>query len=284
MATHIQDFASFDDFVTFAAGKGEAWTGSRSSREVGGADFSGTRTFDEAVALARFGWHDGLARLTNAMDIIANACHNEPLPYVQMDVAGAYPVVPLACAGDPLNMVHLAPSEERVKPVLRLAYNTGARGDYGAHEMTNAGAAFLSVVAGLEANGFRCEVVMCPTSRKTGGGDFAKAMHRTVLKRADESLELDRLAFALLHPACHRRLNFSRIERHAELRAGWGSSYGVTCPTDADCLDAGQAYVGGVQTFGPGAKELKTPEAAYAAFRPVILQALKDAGYNVPTE
>lgn len=283
--THVQDFASFSDLLEFATDPGKCWGSSRDSRDKSSfyADFCGTPNFDAAVELARFGWHDGLTRLSAAMDIIASAAHLDPLPFVAMDVAGAFPIVPVAVAGDPLNMVHLAPSEDRVKPVLRLAYNTGALAKYAAHELTNAGAAFLSVVAGLEGNGFRVEVTMCPTS-EGNGGKYAKAMARTVIKRADEGLELDRLAFCLLHASCHRRINFSRIERHPELEQGWASSYGRTCHPDKEHLDPGQAYIGGVQSFKEGSKELRTPEAAYRAFKPLILQALREAGYNVPTE
>jgi len=283
--THVQDFASFSDLLTFATDPGASWGSSRDSRETGtfAADFTGTKSFDEAVTLARFGWADGLTRLSTAMDVIANAAHLDPVPFVAMDVAGAFPIVPVAVAGDPLNMVHLAPSEDRVKPVLRLAYNTGALAKYAAHELTNAGAAFLSVVAGLESSGFRVEVTMVPTS-EGNGGKYAKAMARTVIKRADEGLELDRLAFCLLHASCHRRINFSRIERHKELESGWAGSYGRTCHPDPEHIEAGQAYIGGVQSFKEGSKQLATPAAAYAAFKPLILNALREAGYNVPTE
>lgn len=282
MTNHIQDFASFADLLEFATADGPAWAASRESRKTDREtrEFTGTASFDEAVRLARYGWKDGLSRLSSAMDVIANSASHDPLPLVSMDVAGAYPLVPVAVAGDPLNMVHLAPSEDRVRPVLRIAYNTGALARYAAHEMTNAGAAFLSIVAGLEANGFRVEVTMCPTSQGHGG-KITKTMARTVIKRADESLELDRLAFCLLHASCHRRINFSRIERHPELCEGWSSTYGSTCdPDDAD-IEPGQAYVAGTRTFAAGSKELATPEAAYAAFKPVILAALEKAGYRL---
>lgn len=283
MTTHLQDFASFADLLAFATDDGPDWGTSRYSRYEDPSQivFTGTASFNEAVTLARFGWRDGLDRLSNAMDVIAGVASTDALPCVSMDVAGAFPIVPVAVAGDPLNMVYLAPSEDRVKPVIRLAYNTGALADYAAHELTNAGAAFLSVVAGLETNGFRVEVTMCPTSRGHGG-KFSKTTARTVIKRAEESLELDKLAFCLLHPSCHRRINFSRIERHPELREGWAASYGSTCDPDVELIEPGQAYVAGVRTFKAGKKELSTPEAAYAAFKPVILAALSKAGYSVP--
>lgn len=281
METHIQDFASFSDLLAFATDEGPAWNAARYSRETDSQaqTFTGTASFEESVNLARYGWNDGLNRLSSAMDIIANAAYNDAVPLVTLDVAGAFPIVPVAVAGDPLNMVHLAPSEERVRPVLRIAYNTGAMSDYRAHELTNAGAAFLSVVTGLEANGYRVEITMCPTSRASGR--ITKAIARTVIKRADESLELDKLAFCLLHPSCHRRINFSRIERHPELEAGWRMTYGSTTDPDPEHIDPGQAYIAGVQTFRPGAKELATPEAAFAAFKPVILAALANAGHSI---
>ena len=53
---HFRDVGSFIDFVDKAP---SPWRGSLSSRKVGNADWAGTKTWEEAVQYARYGWPDG---------------------------------------------------------------------------------------------------------------------------------------------------------------------------------------------------------------------------------
>ena len=76
------------------------------------------------------------------------------------------------------------------------------------------GAAAVTLIEALERAGMRVRVDML--SLATDGGD------RTVrlacrLKEAGETVQLDKLAFCLAHPALHRKLSFSLRLKHA----GW---------------------------------------------------------------
>jgi hypothetical protein len=73
-----------------------------SSRATSGefnGEWSGTKTFEEAVDLAINGWPEGRKRLMTAMA----AAQSAPAftPSLAMDVAGAYPIAALAEAPDP---------------------------------------------------------------------------------------------------------------------------------------------------------------------------------------
>jgi hypothetical protein len=251
-----------------------------SSRATSGEfneEWSGTKTFEEAVDLAIHGWPEGRKRLMTAMA----AAQSAPAftPSLAMDVAGAYPIAALAAAGDPCSMVDLQPVESRVRPIIRLIVQRGGSAAYSAEEFLNYGAAVLSYIEGLEAASFRVEIEVSFAAR-IGSVDHYLSV---IAKRAEEHMEMDRLAYVLTHAAFFRRIAFAVKESTpgiAELLNE--NAYGLSrSPTPAQ-VDRTQIILPGVNMVKPGAKELKTPKAALEHLGPMIEEQLRNAGMAPP--
>lgn len=243
-------------------------------------EFSGTYNFDEAMRLVTNGWTDGRAKLMTAM--AAAQTTTTFTPSLVMDVAGAYPIAALAAAGDPCSMVDLAPVEDRVRPIVRLLVQRAGSAAYSVDEFTNYGAAIMSYIEGLEGAGFRCEVTVCFASDFHSDGD---QFCTVVVKRAEEPIEIDRMAFVMVHPAFFRRIAFAVYEATPGLSDVLSrNAYGYSRNPRADEAERGQIIVPGVNFVKPGAKELKTPAAVLKHISPMIEQQFREAGVEPPAQ
>lgn len=179
--------------------------------------FSGAKNMEEAVKLATNGWTEGIEKVSRLQGRIL-AAHPLRKQPKRFSVAGAYPDVARAVAGDPMNMV--VPDQERSKrrPVITLLCNMCANAGVDKDAITNRAAVVAALVDHIEAAGFSCEVVS--TALTTGGGwssksnsDF-KCATSVVVKRSSQPVDIARLAFGLGHASFFRRMIF----------ADWGGS------------------------------------------------------------
>jgi hypothetical protein len=243
-------------------------------------EFSGTYNFDEAMGLVTNGWPEGRAKLMTAM--AAAQTSTVFTPSLVMDVAGAYPIAALAAAGDPCSMVDLAPVEDRVRPIVRLLVQRAGAAAYSVEEFTNYGAAIMSYIEGLEAAGFRCEVTVCFASDFRSDGD---QFCTVVVKRAEEPIEIDRMAFVMVHPAFFRRIAFAAYEATEGLSNILSRNmYGYSRNPRADEAERGQIIVPGVNFVNPGSKHLATPAAVLKHIAPMIEQQFREAGVEPPAQ
>jgi hypothetical protein len=278
-----QHYGSLGEFLAAAARPGLS-NAATASRRKGSSEegFSGTRNFEQAVDLVQKGWPEGRDKILSA---VASAQTSMTFtPALTMDVAGAYPIAALAAAGDPCSMVDLAPIEDRVRPVVRLVVQRGASSAYEASEFTNYGAAVLSYIEGLEAAGFRCEITVAFCSEYRHGTP-GKQVTTFVAKRAEESMEFDRMAFVLTHPAMFRRICFAVFESTPTL-CGWldGNGYGYSCNPLPEDFDHDQILVPGVNAVKPGSEHLKTVKACLKHIGPMIERQLRQAGVEPPAQ
>ena len=277
---HFESLSGLVDYVE----KAEIYPcyGDGAGARTSDGEWSGTSNLPEALALARNGWAKGRNKLVSAFTA-AQAQFVMEAAY-SMDVAGAYPIVALAVAGDPCNMVDLAPIEKRNKPIVRLVANMVASAAYDAEEMINYGAAVLSYLDGLEAAGFRCELVW----QYFVGLNVGDACYNLtiVAKQAEEPMELDKLAFMWINPAMSRRLGFQHCQSKQPIdslpsgaMSGCGSIRNHVIGIDTE---PGQLLIPGVNVFAPGAPQLRSPEAAALALAPIMQRMLGEAGVNPP--
>lgn len=273
-------FSSLGEFL--AAASRPALAGATSSKREGRSEveFSGTRTFDEAMSLAERGWPEGRK---NIMAAIATAQTSMTFtPALTMDVAGAYPIAALAAAGDPCSMVDLAPTEDRVRPIVRLLIQRAGSAAYEVSEFTNYGAAVLSYIEGLEAAGFRCEITVAFCSDLREDGDQITTV---VVKRAEETMEYDRMAYVMTHPAFFRRICFSVMESTEGLCNTLSrQSYGFSRNPKAEEFDHDQILVPGVNMVKPGSAHLRSVDACLQHVGPMIEAQLKQAGISPPEQ
>jgi len=249
------------------------------SRKVDYTDWAGTKTFEEAVELVSKGWPEGRKNLMQAM---AEAQTSPSMtPALTMDVAGAYPMAALAAAGEPCSMVNPDPFESSVRPIVRVLVPRNGSSTYSAKDFLNYGAAILSYIEGLENAGFRVEVTVGFSSTYRLGACDEHLM-TVLVKRAEDHLEMDRMAFVLTHAAFFRRIAFAVKESTVGIADQLGSGYGRPRPMVPD-IDAerGQVLLPAINAVNQS--DLTTPQKAMAKLGPMIEAQLRDAGLAPPT-
>lgn len=227
-----ETFDSLDAAVQFADKMPSIWTNCVSRGDD--VQFTGTESWEEAKRQATIGWPEGRERMVNDLD--AASVLQLPVNHraLSLDVAGTRPFVPAAVAGDPLCMVRAGLDSSATRPVFRLLVSISALEFVPAGVLQNRGAAILSWVDKLEAEGARCEVVALRATKVASGHAINAYAATVMLKRADEPLDIDRLAFGLVSPSMLRRVMFGCMERHDDLKDGFKLSYGVSfneCPS-----------------------------------------------------
>jgi len=240
------------------------------SRDKNMGSWSGSETFPEAMTLARHGWTEGRAYMQKSVNAIATATAHNPLQWFAYDVAGFFPHVPRAIAGEPLNMVHLEPQENTVKPIVSLAYQNNSGSHYKAEELLNFGAAFVSICDALEQAGYRTDITAFSYVSTSRGNVFASVN----VKRPEEPFDIDRMAFTLAHPSMLRRVWFGSYEQDKALQPHLSGHYGRPIDLTKGILDPDTIIVRGVRMFEHGSNELKTPLNAFNAALPKILKLL----------
>ena len=224
------EFDSVAQFAAVDANMTPEQTEFQTSKKTGRKrdDFAGC-TFDEAVAYATDGWHDGRKDLAALTETGIQRLDRAPIREVLHDVAGFSPNVPMFCAGMPDCMMSY---DEVVKPsVLRLVVEVSRHWKVTAKQVMNYGAALLAYIELIEAEGIRCELWAAHAT----GGNGKTLTSRVLVKESDQPFDYGAIAFALGHAGFQRRLQFRVKEQFAEMwigcgttKRGWGFSYG--CP------------------------------------------------------
>lgn len=256
-------------------------------RYPGGADdgWSDVGSLSEAVNLGLYGWKDGekLMQAQIAQAFIVQKLFSRKAAGV--DVAGAYPNVPLAIAGDPLCMVTPSAETTKTKPIVRIIVNVSVSGNVPREVIHARGGAILAWVDELEKCGYRCEIVVIETGIFGTRGDAPKGiMFMATGKLPEEPLDIDRMSFLLCHPAMQRRIFFSLYEGDDafEIRLGLTKAQLMTYgqPTDEISAD----WIGGHSVYFPALRKAtddwSSPEMAAAAVERMIAKNLQveDAG------
>jgi len=251
-----RDFSSWHEFVSSASDNSRfAWTRSRkrSSHDSDASTWHGTKTWDEALKMASLtGWPEGRTMLQDSLAVVAP--RPTIYPSLEFDVAGAFPCVPLYCAGDPSCMV-LDPGESlrMSRPIVRIDYNHWISANVSPKSMMLRGAAVLSLADTLERRGISTELRIIGNSQE---GKFA-FRYSIVYKRAGEPLDIDRAAFAIAHPSSMRRLAFAILEQHKELEPDFQHVYGYPMHEPNDPSSE--------TIFVPGSRGNETPASAKLA-------------------
>jgi hypothetical protein len=265
----------FDSVASFARqAEDTSHKATHSSSKSEDDDWAGG-SFKQATDMIDTGWPEGREKMGASLAEVSTT--PTMMASLAMDVAGAYPIAALAAAGDPCAMVDLQPIEDRVRPIVRLVVGRVASALYSAKEFMNYGVAVLSYVEGLEAAGFRVEIeanMACMMDNRI------KVDCRVTLKKAEEPIEMDKLAYALAHPTFLRRICFRVWESIPEIDAilGWG--YGSPRSLEPCEIEHNQIVLPGINVLE--SKHLKTAQEALKAVAPVIEKQMKNAGLAPP--
>lgn len=224
-------FDSWGDFLEFSQKRTKAVGSVESSRSgINNRDFSGVDNFEEAVSIANEGWSEGASKIKALSQVIMDKVTSMiEKNTIQFDVTGNDFDMAAYLQGVPEHWYRMESHFEEGKgtKVLRLVYNQSASCGVDKDVMTAKGAAVVSLVGCLEASGFRVELLLRSTSKR---GDAYRIDTLVPIKAADQPIEIDRIAFAIAHPASFRRLMFSVWESSPAFVANCNFGYGH--PTD----------------------------------------------------
>lgn len=198
-----------------------------SSDEISGwyTDFTGTRTFDEAMELLLHGWNQGAETLDKRLTTINKQDAPIQVSRTIYDVAGYQACVPRYLQGIPTNMINrrIVTQKQKVVDVVR---DIGYAGSIKAETMLNKGLEALNMVNTLEKQGTRCNLYVSTICKKC---TFDKKLVNIQIriKSSTQRLNVKQIAFPLAHPAFFRRIVFGLIERMYETKdngAGYGNA------------------------------------------------------------
>lgn len=171
----------------------------------GDSSWYGTPSMPAAIDLCQNGWKAGTEQVARLRDKI-NAANPTGPRLIKWDIAGAYPSVPRALAGNPMNMRRMDNAKLRRKPVITLLHQMNGLSHVKAEVFNNKAAAMAAIVDAIESAGFSVELIGVTLSDGSSGG-FAHILAVT-LKSAGQQVDIGSLAFSLGHAGMFRRFVF----------------------------------------------------------------------------
>ena len=216
----VHTFQSFGDLV--AAGQKDAAKGYRSSREddYGDEGWHGTRTYADALEMAREGW----AEMRPLVERIADKVQPSIREYEQetvtwtYDVAGDFPDVGRYLEGDPECMLlpTMAPVARHGR-VVTILIDMTVSASISPEEIRARGAAVVALIETLQMFGHTCDLWIEDTSstkpsRRQGDEDDDRSTRLVRIKSPSEYIDADALMYVLAHPSVLRRHCFAQRE------------------------------------------------------------------------
>lgn len=191
--------------------------------------FAGNRDMPTTFRMVREGWPEGAAKIARMRDkiIVENPQRHE---YARWYVAGAYPSVPRAVAGNPQHMRRKSFADTHKRPVITIAHHCGGTISVKPDTFSNKAAVVAAIIDVIEDSGYSVELIACSASANHATPISVAFVHETavVVKRAGDSVDIGRMAFAIGHSGFFRRLVFA-CRGIDPFNKPLGSSLGVTC-------------------------------------------------------
>lgn len=273
-----QIFGDYAEFAQWVLSAPRA-QGARESSEKESKDWNGNVSLEGAVALARDGWPAGRELLKGAISGLQRHAAPEKSQARRFSVAGGAVHVPRFVAGVPAHMVGRGRAEWAAAPVVSLLVSCAYSSAATQNAIRNRGAAICDAIDTLETEGFSVELTLCAPNDHD---DALKTDCRVPLKLSSEALNIDRVAFALAHPAMFRRIMF----KHMETVPYWQESgprmcrlYGINCDPTID--EPGAVAFPGI--LGSGAA-FETPEKARKTVTAMIAAGLESVDVHTFSE
>lgn len=242
-------FDSMNDVTSWIERTPATWSHSGSTREGRSHAWDLGAGYAGALHMARYGWEEGWKKIAALLGHIST----DVITVREVSVAGDYPDVARAVAGDPFNMVKRG-KVRAPKPSITLGINIGASAAVTAQAFANYGAAMAALVDRLEARGVRVELwALWGNGHMSDGGKVNIAVK---LKDMAAALDLSAVAFAVGHPAFMRRVGLALLERSGRRKQidHYGVPYNIERGDSVDLQ--GALCVAGIATSSDRCKTL----------------------------
>ena len=235
--THIDmvEFSSFREFTSFALNQPGLVCpeDERSSRRDHSRNqkWSGAKSYEEAHQWAVGGWPKSHKIMEHIHDKILGALSSQIIrPIAQVNVCGEEIHMGNYIAGRPDYMIEYVsdPRDIVTGKIINIEINTGYSSDTKSKVIENYGVATCALIDALTVRGYSVEVSLLHTVRRRRFGIGREYLEITCpLKKSNQPLDIDRIAFALCCPAFLRRLIFSVQECYDF--GCWDTNYGMCC-------------------------------------------------------
>ncbi len=221
MARHVHEYiyGTFAEFIEGASGDACSFWPEGKPGARNDASFYGTETREEALHLLANGWPEGREKALATIADADNVTHTTE-PRLEPVVAGYIANVPAYLSGQPRAMFRLVHTETAARPIVRLLVERWTQSGTPTKCIRNYGIALMELIGAIESKGQRVELTL---SAMCKGEDGSYVSVQAPIKRADERMELDRLAFVLGHEAFLRQILFGLYGSKEELRHVTGS-------------------------------------------------------------
>ena len=183
--------------------------------------FTKTHSFKEASDLLSNGWDDMSEELTKRLAVAAKLQPTMQRKSV-LSVSGYQPVVALYLAGVPQNMIDTKMVAVKSK-IINITKSVNYSGGTSTETMIAESIKALQVVKKLEAQGYRVNLSIALGTE----ADHRNVLCKVCIKRANEKLNVSKLAFPMVHPSMLRRLFFRYVEVCPDVTYGYTHGYGA---------------------------------------------------------
>lgn len=189
--------------------------------------FTGTRNFEEAENLRKFGDKKSLDLLTETKAVTDKAFLSTVGTKVSRynDVQGFQPIVPNAIIGLPLSMVNQKRSPKKVRTV-DVFINSSQVWSTDKEDIALRGAYTLSAIDALERSGYRCNLYIGKVSWTDKSSSHVSGFFMNI-KKPENPLNLMKVAYYIVNPSFLRRTGFRILENESNLHdytGGYGQN------------------------------------------------------------
>jgi len=197
----------------------------------GSFSFTGTESLAEAVHLSRYGWPEGtegVAAVADKLSVDDSLLKSAQRIDTFLDVAGDEPDIDAYLEGSPDNMINYVQDQQNNGKILDLVVNVTQHASVDKKEIENRGAAILVAVEALRSHGYSIGIFAVEQCSPTGYGSYYdKLRYEIPILEPGQAINVDTLAFSLMHPSFLRRLIFAAQEAETDdLR----QKFGITVP------------------------------------------------------
>lgn len=222
----VEKFDSINQFMAAITSREEnvAMRGLGHSKN-GDKDFTGTKSWDEALDFLKNGWDEPLEEIKREIvqyKVKTNVTASRQR--TSIGVVGYAPCVPNAIKGLPNSMITSERIPQKVKAV-SIVYNVNVNCGWTPREIQKCSITVLKIVNQLELQGYRVKLLVeVFSSRK----DKDHLRCSVSIKDWRQPLDLKKLCFPLVNPSMFRRMGFRWLETVPNMtNEGFRSGYGT---------------------------------------------------------
>lgn len=242
---HINSkFENVTEFIKYIESRteNEVFKGETISSKDDDYSFRGTKSFEEAQELLKYGDKEKMKLLKKSLEKIqAKGSGYKTRRKVKTSIVGCIPHISNYLQGIPECMIDVVKTKIKSPKVLTILYNPTVHCGVGAEELSEAGAKMLSYVSSLEAQGYRVNLYLLYMSQPVKRPKETLSMMLRV-KSSDQYLDLLKTAYILVNPSMLRRHWFRVIEIAPITDNGFTSGYGVPLSKEDDVKHLGLKY------------------------------------------